>query len=188
MRAASDEFFARAQPLAHLPEPVLDLAFIDGMHLAEYALRDLIAAERFTTPGSLILLDDMLPLDVPMANRVRTSAGMWTGDVYKVAQALRTLRPDLVVLEVDTAVTGTVVVLCPDASRDGVLEGYDDWLESVVVPDPQEVPASVLDRRDAVDPEALLACPGWASVVAMRDRPYAEAAPLIREAFAEFVG
>ena len=47
-RTSSDEFFARRRPLAHLPIPVVDLAFIDGMHLSEYALRDLVVAvERF---------------------------------------------------------------------------------------------------------------------------------------------
>ncbi|MGZ8742017.1 MAG: class I SAM-dependent methyltransferase, partial [Nocardioides sp.] len=33
VRATSDEFFARKHPLAHFDEPVIDLAFIDGMHL-----------------------------------------------------------------------------------------------------------------------------------------------------------
>ena len=39
----------------------MDLAFVDGMHLAEYALRDVLAVERFTLPTSVIVLDDMLP-------------------------------------------------------------------------------------------------------------------------------
>ena len=52
VRASSDEFFARRHPFAHLDEPVVDLAFIDGMHLSEYALRDLINTERYTRSTS----------------------------------------------------------------------------------------------------------------------------------------
>ena len=81
-RTTSDEFFARPRPLAHLPVPVVDLAFVDGMHLAEYALRDFLAIERFTLPTSVVVIDDMLPRTVEMANRQRTTLG-WTGDVYK---------------------------------------------------------------------------------------------------------
>lgn len=186
-RCGSDEFFARPDPLAHLPEPVVDLAFIDGMHLAEYTLRDLLAVERFTTASSVILVDDALPRTVEMTRRNRIGRSVWTGDVYKVTAALRAMRPDLIVIEVDTRGTGTLLVLCPDAARDGVLDGYDDWLESVVVPDPQHVPESVLRRTEAVDPAALVASRGWATLVDVRDRPYDEAAPAIREAFAEFV-
>lgn len=186
VRSGSDEFFARPDPLAHLPVPVVDLAFVDGMHLAEYALRDIVAIERFTTAGSVILVDDALPRDVATTRRVRIGQERWTGDVYKVTGALRTLRPDLVVIEVDTSGTGTLLVLCPDAARDGVLEGYDDWLESVVVPDPQHVPESVLRRTRAVDPAALVASSGWATLREARDLPYAEAAPRVRAAFAEF--
>ena len=61
------------------------------------------------------------------ANRKRTTIA-WTGDVYKAAEALRRLCPDLLVLEVDTNPTGTCVVLFPDARRGGVLQGYDEWV------------------------------------------------------------
>ena len=188
VRSGSDEFFARAEPLAHLPRPVVDLAFIDGMHLAEYALRDVMAVERFSTASSVILVDDALPHEVALTRRVRIGRERWTGDVYKVTAALRTLRPDLVVIEVDTSGTGTLLVLCPDAGRDGVLDGYDEWLESAVVPDPQDVPESVLRRTQAVAPEALVASPAWATLVELRGLPHAGAAPRIREVFAEFAG
>ena len=183
-RTTSDEFFARRRPLAHLPIPVVDLAFIDGMHLAEYALRDFLSVERFTHPTSVIVFDDMLPRSVVEANRKRTTRG-WTGDVYKAAEALRTLCPGTVVLEVDTRPTGVVVVLCPDASRRGVLEGYDDWLERAVVPDPQAVPREVLDRSRALEPGHLLAHPGWDSLVAHRGTKARRAARAVRKAFAD---
>jgi hypothetical protein len=166
-RTTSDEFFARKNPLAHLPVNVIDLAFVDGMHLAEYALRDYLAVERFTTPASVIVFDDMLPRSIDEAARYRHTSA-WTGDVYKAVQALRDLRPDLIVLEVNTQPTGLGVVLVPDASRNGVLPGYDDWLEVALAPDPQDVPETVLTRSRALDPHRLLASPGWAELPRLR--------------------
>jgi predicted O-methyltransferase YrrM len=185
-RTTSDEFFARKNPLAHLPRPVVDLAFIDGMHLAEYALRDYLAVERFTTPASVVVFDDMLPRTVDEAARHRHTRA-WTGDVYKAAEALRKLRPDVIVIDVDTTPTGVVVVLTPDAARDGVLPGYDDWLDVALAPDPQDVPDEVLTRSRALAPEKLLASAGWPLIPKLRGglgRPPARAAA-VREAFAD---
>jgi predicted O-methyltransferase YrrM len=182
-RTTSDEFFARKNPLAHLPKKVVDLAFIDGMHLAEYALRDYLAVERFTTPASVIVFDDMLPRSVDEAARHRHTTA-WTGDVYKAARALRDLRPDLIVLDVDTTPTGVTVVLLPDASRDGVLPGYDDWLDVALAPDPQDVPREVLERTNAYDPKRLLASSGWRQLRVLRHRRGLEAAT-VRAAFAD---
>jgi hypothetical protein len=185
-RTTSDEFFARRRPIAHLPIPVVDLGFIDGMHLAEYALRDYIALERFTLPTSVIVFDDILPRTVEMANRKRTTRG-WTGDVFKALDGLREMRPDLLVLEVDTEPTGTAVVLFPDASRDGVLPGYDDWLVRTVVPDPQAVPDEVIGRTRAIDPEILLASPGWRKLAELRDRVRPGTAEPVREVFPDLI-
>ena len=178
-RTTSDEFFAAADPLAHLPFPVIYLAFIDGMHLAEYALRDFLSIERFTHPTSVVVFDDVLPPTVLAANRYRRS-GIWAGDVYKAVSALREERPDLVVLEVDTVRTGVAVVLCPDASRDGVHPGYDTWVERVVLPDPQDVPGEVLGRTRAVAPEWLLASPVWDTLRSRRTSRAGTASAAVR--------
>jgi predicted O-methyltransferase YrrM len=74
VRTTSDEFFARRHPLAHFDEPVVDLAFIDGMHLSEYALRDVINVERYCHAGSVIVIDDMLPRGIEEAGRTRQGA------------------------------------------------------------------------------------------------------------------
>lgn len=183
-RTSSDEFFARAHPLAALPRDVVDLAFIDGMHLAEYALRDYLAVERFTTTTSVLLFDDMLPKRIAQAARYRVSTS-WTGDVYKAGLALREMCPELIVLEVDTDPTGVVLVLAPNAARDGVLPGYDDWLDEAVSPDPQPVPDEVLNRTRAKNPHRVLASPGWAELVALRSRRIPPPAAAIREAFGD---
>ncbi|WP_375476606.1 class I SAM-dependent methyltransferase [uncultured Jatrophihabitans sp.] len=186
-RTTSDEFFARARPLAHLPTTVIDLAFIDGMHLAEYALRDYLALERFTAATSVVVFDDMLPRSIDEAARHRHT-GPWTGDIYKAAQALRDFCPELIVLEVDTTPTGLVVVLAPDASRGGVLPQYDAWLDVALEPDPQRVPDEVLRRTRALDPERLLASPGWRQLPMLRRRRRGVDRAAVRAAFADVVG
>jgi len=185
-RTTSDEFFARKNPLAHLPKKVIDLAFIDGMHLAEYALRDYLAVERFTTQASVIVFDDMLPRSVDEAARHRHTQS-WTGDVYKAGLALRELCPEVLVLDVDTTPTGVVVVLLPDATRGGVLPDYDDWLDVAMAPDPQDVPAEVLTRSRAWDPEKLLSSSGWTQLPKLRRRRGVGAAE-VRAAFADVLG
>ncbi len=188
VRTTSDEFFAREQPLAHFSEPVVDLAFIDGMHLAEYLLRDFINTERFTHAASVIVLDDMLPRHPDEAGRDRALGrvrGSWTGDVFKVGEALRGHRPDLVCLEVDTKPTGTVVVLLPDPSSRVLAHLCDDLVESYVVPDPQSVPDEVLRRTRAIDPRNLLDAPVWADLQRLREVPDAEARPAVSTLLSE---
>jgi hypothetical protein len=189
VRATSDEFFARRHPFAHFDEPVIDLAFIDGMHLSEYLLRDVMNTERYTHAASVVVLDDMLPRSDNEAARDRDGAGLakraWAGDVYKVIDTFRALRPDVVLLEVDTKPTGTVVLLLPDASSDVLAGAYDDVVESYVVPDPQSVPPEILGRTRAVAPEVLLDSPIWARLRELRGGPDAQVRPLVRAAVAD---
>ena len=188
VRATSDEFFARRHPLAHFDEPVVDLAFIDGMHLAEYALRDFVNTERFTHPASVIVIDDMLPRTIGEADRDRgrpRSGPSWAGDVYKLLGPLRDLRPDLVCLEVDTLPTGTVVVLLPDATSTSLLAAYDDLVEAFVVPDPQQVPDEILGRSRAVAPEKLLAAPVWDGLRRLRELDDSQSRPGVATLLAE---
>ncbi|HET7387633.1 MAG TPA: class I SAM-dependent methyltransferase [Nocardioidaceae bacterium] len=187
VRTTSDEFFARSHPFAHLRRPVVDLAFIDGMHLSEYALRDVINTERYTYPASVIVLDDMLPRTVVEAGRGRQEAaehGAWAGDVYKVVDVLRRVRPDLVCLEVDTAPTGTAVLLLPDATDRSLGTAYDALVPELVVPDPQRVPGAVLHRSRAIDPQRLVDAPIWSVLRAARRLPAGLARQQVRRALA----
>jgi hypothetical protein len=187
VKATSDDFFARKDPLLHLRpgrnpfralarkdplgwfgDPVLELSFVDGMHLFEYALRDFMNVEKHSRWSSVIVLDDMLPRDVDEAARDRHTK-YWTGDVYKVAAVLREHRPDLLVVPVDTEPTGVVVVFGADPESTVLSGRYEGLLKEHVTPDPQDVPDDVLSRKTAVAPEALLRADFWPALTRARD-------------------
>jgi hypothetical protein len=187
VRTTSDEFFARKHPFAHFPRPVVDLAFIDGMHLAEFALRDFINSERYCHPSSVIVIDDVLPRTVDEGGRGRrgtAEGGAWAGDVYKIIDVIRTNRPDLVVLEMDTAPTGTLVIFLMDPTDRTLAAAYDEAVPEMVVPDPQDIPEHILGRTHARDPKLLLAAPIWDALRAARNLPRLKAAASVREALA----
>jgi hypothetical protein len=184
VRTTSDEFFARPHPMAHFDTPTIDLAFIDGMHLAEYALRDVINTEKFCHAASVIVIDDMLPRHVDEAGRGREAGaarGAWAGDVYKMIDVFRSLRPDLICLEMDTRPTGTVVLMTPDASSTSLADAYEDMVPELVVPDPQKVPDEILHRTRAVDPKRLVEAPIWDDLVRLRTADDAKARAEVRE-------
>lgn len=174
VRATSDNFFARTDAMAWFPEGVVDLAFLDGMHLFEFTLRDFMNTERAGTAASIVVLDDMLPRSHPEAARDRCTMA-WAGDVYKLGLVLERFRPDLVVVPVDTAPTGTVLVAGLDPSNTTLSDHYDEIVAEYATPDPQDVPEQVLRRLTAADPERVLASPIWGALVAARDEAPTEA-------------
>lgn len=142
----SDEFFADPDCMLHLGNRV-DLAFIDGMHLAEFALRDFAGVERYVHAYSVIAFDDVLPRNQAEASRVQC-AGDWTGDVWRVTGELRRQRPWLRTYLVDTAPTGILLVF-------GFTPGPHKPLEPLAVAD-ELVPDHVLDRSDVLSPKVAL--------------------------------
>lgn len=105
----SDEFFARHDVRAELGGLPVDLAFIDGLHHFEYALRDFMNLERLCAPQSTILIDDCFPHDRRTAERERFIE-FWSGDVWKVIVLLKKYRPDLSIHTVATPPTGMCIV------------------------------------------------------------------------------
>src|SRR5947209_20163112 len=76
----SDEFFARGRARTVLGAGALSVAFVDGLHLFEQALRDFIGLEALCAEGSLIMLHDTVPLDG--ATQTRSPETFFhTGDV-----------------------------------------------------------------------------------------------------------
>jgi hypothetical protein len=101
------------------------LAFIDGLHLFECALRDFIALERRCTPSSTILVHDCYPRDEVTCARDRTTV-FWSGDVWKLVLCLAELRPELRVAVADVAPTGMAIVRGLDPASEVLSRCYDD--------------------------------------------------------------
>src|SRR3954469_7615852 len=167
LRETSDEYFARPKPLKPLGGRRPDLAFIDGMHLAEFALRDFIGVERLSPWTGVIIFDDILPRTAEEAGRDRRTRA-WTGDVYKVLGILARHRPDLICLRVGTQPTGLLLVVGLDPANRVLSLRQDLLLEQIVVPDPQSVPADVIERRGGLEPEAGRASRAWPVLRALR--------------------
>ena len=123
-RETSDDFFARHDVKAELGGKPVELAFIDGMHLFEFALRDFINLERHSAPGGAILIHDCYPLDAPTSARERRTV-FWAGDVWRIVAALRKYRPDLKVHTLDSAPSGLGVVTQLDPKSRLLAERYD---------------------------------------------------------------
>lgn len=121
----SDAFF-EADRLKKIGATV-NLAFLDGMHLFEFLLRDFIGTEKFSAKDGLILLHDCLPWNTAMTLRVRgqTATSSWTGDVWKMVPILQKYRPDLTLEIVDAAPTGLVMVSGLDPKNKTLEENYD---------------------------------------------------------------
>ena len=134
----SDDFFAGSRPRELFGSRPVDLVFIDGLHLFEYALRDFFNAERLAGPESLIVLHDVLPIDPVTASRERTTDD-WTGDVWKLVLCLLDRRPDLDLSIIDVPPSGlclvrgvnpedTTLKCCYEAIVEQYVPlGYEEW-------------------------------------------------------------
>lgn len=150
-RCTSDDFFffhARAA----VTRPV-DLAFLDGMHLAEYLYRDFINVERIMRPGGAVVIDDVLPSHPVQARRERTSRA-WTGDVWRFAELLAEKRPDLDLTWLDAAPSGLLLVTGLSPSNRVLWDNYNPLLRTLSETADRPVPAAILSRRAAVAPTA----------------------------------
>lgn len=140
----SDQFFAKEACSIR----DIDLAFIDGMHLVEYAVRDFKYIEACSCPTGIIVFDDVLPRNQNEALRTQCP-GDWTGDVWKVEPHLRRYRPDLTLTLIDTQPTGLLMVqgLSPDDA---------DSTPSIMRSHDMPVPDEIINRENAVHPEHAL--------------------------------
>lgn len=118
VRLTSDEFFARYSRHDVFGDHRVDLAFIDGMHLFEYALRDFVNCERWCDAWSTIVLHDCLPILPVSAERERRTR-FWVGDTWKAVVAIARRRPDLKIRTILTPPSGLVVIrrLNPASTR-----------------------------------------------------------------------
>jgi hypothetical protein len=144
----SDEFFEKRAFIL----PPVNLAFIDGMHLVEYALRDYINIQKYMAPGGVIVFDDVLPYSDAIAARVQPP-GDWTGDVWKLYYILREGVFSQEPLLVDTFPTGTMILLDVEPNLSLTVPN-DGWLEGWVEECP--VPTAILERMRAFSTDEIL--------------------------------
>lgn len=121
----SDDFFARNDLRKVIGQETFDLAFIDGLHLFEQALKDFINLERYASKESVVLIHDCLPIVPIVAERERCTR-FWTGDVWRIIPCLKAFRPDLKIVTIPTKASGLGMVTNLDATSTVLAENYDE--------------------------------------------------------------
>jgi hypothetical protein len=92
-RMASDDFFARNRRS-------FDVIFIDGLHHAIQAMRDISNALAALNPKGAIVVHDCNP-QMKEHQVVPRNCDVWTGDVWKAWVILRATRADLNMVAID---------------------------------------------------------------------------------------
>lgn len=142
----SSDAFYRDKAAASFTTPP-DLAFIDGMHLFEFALRDFMNLERFAAPYALVGIDDIYPCHPTQAERRRRS-GAWTGDVWKLVPILQKYRPDLTLITLPCSTTGMLLIAGLDASNSQLQDHYAEIINHYQAD--MSVPDTILQRSDSL--------------------------------------
>jgi hypothetical protein len=158
----SDTFFARADLAEIFNNRSLDLAFIDGMHNFEFALRDFIGAERLAAATSTVLIHDTFPLNRVTADRNRSTT-FWSGDIWRMVLALKKYRPDLAIHTIATAPTGLTMIRGLDPASRVLSEQLDAIIAEFLAVDYSAVER---DKAAAVN----LMPNDWALISAALDR------------------
>lgn len=89
----SDDFFAQNKE-------TFDIVFVDGLHHADFAYRDIVNSLQILNPGGSIVVHDVIPFSyeaqvIPLEKASGLGTVAWNGDVWKAWIKLRTERKDL---------------------------------------------------------------------------------------------
>ncbi len=125
----SDDFFDEKH--ADKIGKKVDFAFLDGLHLFEFLLRDFMGTEKLCTTKSVIAMHDCVPINHIAADRHwdHAKTRSWTGDVWKLVPILKEYRPDLKVEVIDCPPSGLTFVTNLDPNNDVLAEKYDEIIE-----------------------------------------------------------
>jgi hypothetical protein len=133
----SDDFFGSNSPSSIFGRPI-DFAFLDGMHLFEYLLRDFLHTEAHCKNNSIICMHDCMPTDSYVGRRdgndrkwMETSSHpeWWAGDVWKTAAILLRFRPDLKIYAFNAPPTGLLAITNLNPSSTVLSDRYFNLLE-----------------------------------------------------------
>lgn len=77
-----------------------DIVFVDGLHHADFAYRDIINSLKILNPGGCVVVHDVIPFSyeaqvIPLDKASSLGTVAWNGDVWKSWIKLRTERNDL---------------------------------------------------------------------------------------------
>lgn len=153
----SDDFFAQQSVRGLFGGRPIELAFVDGMHLFEFALRDFINIERLCARDSVVLVHDCVPIDAVTSARERTTS-VWTGDVWKIVPCLKEHRPGLNVITSDAGPSGLAIITGLDPTSTVLTERFAEILSHWIPLDYDLVADRTADALNIV-PDA------WSAVV-----------------------
>ena len=128
---ASDDFFQHINPISVFNGRHIEMAFIDGLHLFEFALRDFINIERYCHNSSVILMHDTYPLD-PISSFRKSVNRYYVGDTWKILPCLKKYRPDLEINTILTRPSGLTIISNLDPNNrvlaDNLHEIYNEFI------------------------------------------------------------
>lgn len=153
----SDQFFRGPMGTYQHVLDQVDLIYIDGMHLYEFALRDFLNAAEYANGSTVVVFDDTHPYSQSIASRIQPP-GDWTGDVWKVMSLVEESPMEWAKwAQVDVSPTGAFVVW--DISPEG-LKWFAERMQTgdieKVFQQDMMVPTDVIDRSNTISPEEVL--------------------------------
>lgn len=129
----------------------IHLAFIDGMHLCEFVLRDFINIEAHSNENTMVVIDDIFPNHEVQADRERKSR-VWTGDVWKMLLCFKRFRADLKLTMLDTAPTGLLIVTGLNSMNKYLVNQYNPIVNQLKAMDISDYSGLILGRQEAISP------------------------------------
>lgn len=128
-RETSDAFFSAYEQRTQFANRKIDMAFIDGLHHFEQALRDFINVEKRSAADGLIVLHDCIPFDDVNSGR-DDNVEYWVGDVWKCLAVLLDRRPDLDIRIIGAPPSGLVLVRHLNSASRALEENFDSLVKN----------------------------------------------------------
>ena len=136
-KQTSDAFFDELNPTETFEDQKIDMAFIDGLHTFDQALKDFINVEKHSHHNTIILFHDVLPIIPETADRDRHTM-FWIGDTWKVMFILKKYRPDIKLFTIPTSSSGLGVTAQLDPNSTVLTDRYDEIVKEAMAWDLKE--------------------------------------------------